>query len=79
MLMRLSAKRVKSRSHCDGNGIFLCRCRCRHEWVQYPFITATAMEKMGIMELSHGDHTAAATVMEKIEFLVLSGIVAAAV
>ena len=75
----------KVRSHCDGNGIFLCRCRCRHEWVQYPwmgsipFMTATATEKMSIVESSDGVHTAAVTAIEEIDFfLVLSIAVAIA-
>ena len=40
---------------------------------------AMATEKIGIMELSDSVHTAVATAMEKIEFLVLSVAVAAAV
>ena len=70
---------LKARSHCDVNGIFLCRCRCHHKRVSYPFMMATAMEIMGIMESSDGVHTAAVTAMEKNEFLVLSIAVAAAV
>ena len=34
---------------------------------QYPFITAMATEKMGIMESSDGIYTAVATAMKKIE------------
>ena len=30
------------------------------EWVQYPFMTAMAMEKMGIMESGDGIHTVTA-------------------
>ena len=54
-------------------------CRCRHEWVRYPFIMATATEKMGIMESSDGVHTAAVMATEKIEFFVLSVAIAVAV
>ena len=57
---------LKVHSHCDGNDIFLCRCHCCHEWVQYRFMTA--MEKKGIMESIDGVHTAAAMAMEKTDF-----------
>ena len=68
----------KSRSYCDGDSIFLCHCHCRHEWVQYPFMTAMVTDKMGIMESSDGVHIAVVTPTEKIEFLVLSVAFAAA-
>ena len=40
---------------------------------------AMAMEKMGIMELSDDVHTAVAMAMEKLNFLVLTIVIAAAV
>ena len=38
---------------------------CRHRLVQYSFMTAMAMEKMGIMATGRGVHTVTATAMEK--------------
>ena len=47
---------IKAHSHSDENGIFLSRSSCRHEWVQYPFMTETAMAKMGIMVTNWSVH-----------------------
>ena len=35
------------------------------EWVQYAFVMATAMEKMGVMATGGGVHTATATENKK--------------
>ena len=50
--------------------LFWCYCRCHHEWVQYPFIMAMAMEKMGIIEPGDGIHTVVATATENSILLV---------
>ena len=72
------SKLLKTRSHCGGNEKYIKfpTFSVVMEWVQYPFMTTTAMEtiimameKMGIMESSDGVHTAAAMAMEKFEFL----------
>ena len=58
---------------------FLCHCRCHHEWLQHPFMSAVAMKKMGIMATGCGVHIVMAMAMEKLSFSVLSVAVAAAV
>ena len=60
----------KVRSHCGGNdniNKFWVSLPNRFdvEWVQYPFKTAMAVEKMGIMATSCGVHIVMATAMEK--------------
>ena len=42
--------------------------------VQYPFMSATAMDKIGIKATDHGVNTVAAMATKRIEFLVVSAL-----
>ena len=52
----------------------MCHYRCCHEWVLYPFVTATATEKMGIMATCYSVHIVTAIAMEKLEFSITATI-----